>query len=206
MDIVVKVPAIEKLVEVTASGIGSVAGPMLAPWKAGREARAQLITTRAEVEKQQILAEGRASTTQIITKALSEAKSHLVPDDASVEGDLILGELVSQRIQFQEEKRQANIGAVVRQAAVELGDLEVQDYRIDHDWTARFFGDVQDVSTEELQSLWAKVLAGEVEKPGSTSLRTLGILKDLDQSTSILFRTLCSARMAFVIGQPGGSL
>ena len=204
MDVTIKVPAIEKLLEFTASGVGSVAGPMLAPWKAGREAKAQLIVARAEVEKQQILAEGRANTTQIITKALADAKSQLVSDDASVQGDVILGELVSQRIQFQEEKRQANIGAVVRQAVLELGDKEIQDHEVDHDWTARFFGNVQDVSTEELQSLWAKALAGEVESPGSTSLRTLRILKDLDQSTAALFRTLCSARIAFQIGQIGG--
>ena len=33
----VKVAALEKLVDYTASGIGTVAGPMLAPWKARKE-------------------------------------------------------------------------------------------------------------------------------------------------------------------------
>ena len=64
--------------------------------------------------------------------------------------------------------------------------------RPDHDWTARFFNDIQDVSSEEMQSLWAKVLAGEVEKPGSTSIQTLSILKNLDQATARLFGKLCS--------------
>ena len=62
----------------------------------------------------------------------------------------------------------------------------------DHDWTARFFNDIQDVSSEEMQSLWAKVLAGEVEQPGSTSIQTLSILKNLDQATARLFGKLCS--------------
>ncbi len=60
------------------------------------------------------------------------------------------------------------------------------------DWTARFFGEVQDVSSEEMQTLWGSVLAGEVREPGATSMRTLGILKDLDATTARLFSRLCS--------------
>ena len=37
----VKVAALEKLVDYTASGIGTVAGPMLAPWKARKEQAAK---------------------------------------------------------------------------------------------------------------------------------------------------------------------
>ena len=49
-DLTVKVPAIEKLVDYTASGIGAVAGPMLANWKASREGRAKLTSARADAE------------------------------------------------------------------------------------------------------------------------------------------------------------
>ncbi len=94
--------------------------------------------------------------------------------------------------------------AVVQKAALEIGENEVQDHEVDHDWTARFFNDVQDVSSEEMQRLWAKILAGEVEKPGSTSFKTMDILKGLDRTTAILFRTLCSARMTPLVGLQGG--
>ena len=66
MDVNIKVPALEKLLDYGASGIGSVAGPMLAPWKAGRDARAKLVAAQGEVEAQKILAEGRAVTMRII--------------------------------------------------------------------------------------------------------------------------------------------
>ena len=85
---------------------------------------------------------------------------------------------------------------MVGQAALELGDKDVQDHEPDHDWTARFFNDVQDVSSEEMQLLWAKVLAGEVERPGSTSIKTLGIPKNLDKATATLFRTARSMSMS----------
>ena len=78
-----------------------------------------------------------------------------------------------------------------------LDGKDVADHEPDHDWNARFFNDIQDVSTEDTQLLYAKVLAGEVERPGSTSIRTLSILRDLNQSTAMLFRTLCSACIYF---------
>ena len=206
MDVNIRVPALEKLLDYTASGVGSVAGSMLAPWKAGRDAKAKLITAKGEVETQRTLAEGRADTMRIIARGQADAKSTLISPDAILQGEIDIQDLVSQRIQFQEEKRQANIGSVVAQAAQELGDSEVQDHEVDHDWTARFFNDVQDVSSEEMQQVWAKILAGEVQRPGSTSFRTMNILKNLDRGTALLFRRLCSARMTPQIGLRGGSV
>lgn len=182
MDINVKIPALEKLVDYVASGVGSVAGPMLAPWKARKEAEARLIAARGKKEELKLEAEAQA-----------EAHRILVSPDTGSERKITIDEKIKQRIQFQEEKRQRNIHKVVYLAAEKLGDEEVPNHEPDHDWTARFFNDVKDVSSEEMQLLWAKVLAGQVERPGNTSLRTLSILKNLDQNTAKLFRKLCSA-------------
>ena len=137
---------------------------------------------------------------QIIANAQANARATLVSPDSTVQGQIDFGTAVTQRIQFQEEKRQSNIGAVVSIAAAELEGKEVPDREPDHDWTARFFNDIQDVSTEEMQLLWGKILAGEVGSPGSTSFRTMSILKSLDRGTAALFKTLCSARMTPQIG------
>ena len=200
MDINVSVRAIEKLVDYTASGIGSTASFFFSRMVARRDAEVRLITAEGESEAQRILIEGRATSMQIIAAAQAEARSKLISPQAALQGEVTIGELIEQRVQFQEEKRQANIGSVVAQAAQELGDREVQDHEVDHDWTARFFNDVQDVSSEEMQRLWAKILAGEVERPGSTSFRTMNILRGLDGGTAAVFRTLCSARMMPQIG------
>ncbi|MDE0534305.1 MAG: hypothetical protein OXI01_23070 [Albidovulum sp.] len=86
-----KVPAFEMILKYTASGIGAVAGPMLAPWKARREAAARLIEAEAEARR-----------------------SLIAPDDAE-RGMLNIGPGgIQQRIEFQEKKRQANIASVVR--------------------------------------------------------------------------------------------
>ena len=178
----VNVPAVEKLVDYTASGVGSVAGSMLAPWQARQEAKAK-----------RIAAEGEAEALLLYAKAQSEAREILVSGDNNIVGELDITDRVEQRILFQDKKRQLNIESVVEKTATQLGDKSVPDTEPNHDWTARFFNDVQDVSSEDMQSLWAKILAGEIEQPGSTSIRTLGILKNLDQSTAHLFRKFCSA-------------
>ena len=184
MDIKLNIPAIEKLLDYTASGIGSIAGPYLAPWKARREVKSKLI-----------MAEGDANILTIQAEAQAKARDILISQNTDVTGELTITSAVEQRIQFQEEKRQVNIKSVVQKAADQLGDKEVTDSEPDHDWTARFFNEVQDVSSEEMQLLWAKVLAGEVQRPGSTSIRTLGILKNLDRNTAQLFIKFCSACM-----------
>ena len=189
MEVKLKVPALNKLVDYVASGIGSVAGSMLAPWKAQQQAKVK-----------QIEAEAEANSLLILAKAQTEAREILVSQDSHLAVEPDITNVVNQRIQFQELKRQANIKAVASQAADLLGDTEVSNSEPDHDWTARFFNDVQDVSSEEMQSLWAKILTGEVKQAGSTSIHTLSILKNLDQATANLFRTFCSICIFYVYG------
>lgn len=169
---------------------------MLAPWRARREAEAKRIAARGDADVLAILAEGQAGALPVIVEAQESARQQLMAPGVTVEGELTIAEVIQQRLHFQEEKRQRNISAIVSQAAAELTADEVEDHETNHDWTARFFNDAQDVSSEEMQVLWAKVLAGEVERPGSTSLRTLGVLKDLDRDAAVVFGKLCSAAVS----------
>ena len=186
------IPGLLKLIDYGASGIGSVAGPMLAPWRSRREAKATLIDAKAESDSLKILAEGRATALQIISNAQSEARSTLADQNSIIDGEISIREAITQRLFYQEEKRQSNIVSVLNEAAENLGDKTVEEHEPDHDWTARFFNEVQDVSSDDMRAIWAKILAGEVEKPGSTSARTLTILKNLDRKSAHLFNTLCS--------------
>ena len=86
--------------------------------------------------------------------------------------------------------------AVLEAAAGDLGDKEVNDHDPNPDWTARFFDCVQDVSSEDLRKIWAKILAGEVEGPGRTSLRTLDTLRNMTKRDAEMFSDICP----FIIG------
>ena len=196
VEVTLRVPALDKLLDYAASGIGSIAGPMLATWRAGREADAKRIAARGDADVLGILAGGQAGALPVISEAQANARRHLAGQDVTIAGELEIGEAIEQRVRFQEEKRQRNIGAIVSQAATQLAGDEVDDHEPDHDWTARFFSEGQDVSSEDMQNLWARVLAGEVRRRGSTSLRTLTTLKNLDQRTAAIFRRFCSLRIA----------
>lgn len=77
-------------------------------------------------------------------------------------------------------------------AAEELNEtVEFSKEPIDFDWLMRFFDAVGNISNEKLQHVWAKVLAGETKAPGSVSLRTFDILRNMSQSEAQTFNELC---------------
>ena len=194
-----KVLGVDKLLDYTASGIGAIAGPMLAPWSARRLGTARVIEARADGEAMRIAAQAQASSLQIIEEAQAAARSSLRATDADVKGEIYIGDRIEQSIQYREAKRLANLGTIVESAADQLGDAEVPDKEPNHDWTARFFGDAQEVSSEDMQALYSKVLAGEVERPGSTSMHTLSALRDLSSETASLFAILCSLSLFYTV-------
>ena len=79
-------------------------------------------------------------------------ESTLADQNSTIDGEINIQEAISQRIVYQEEKRQSNIVAVLNEAAESLGDKTVEDHEPDHDWTARFFNEVQDVSSDDMRT------------------------------------------------------
>ena len=108
------IPGINKLLELTASGIGANAGIFLATWKARKEGEARTIGAEAD-----------AKILQIRTEAHAKARELWVSGDSTAGGEIDLADLVSERITYQERKRQTNIRCVVAKAAAELEHKEV---------------------------------------------------------------------------------
>ena len=191
-DLTVKVRAVEKLLDYAASGVGAIAGPMLANWKAAKEGRARLTSAQLDADVRRIEAESNAQSLVIIAEAQAKARESIDATAGSESGVVkITREDITQSIEFQSRKRLANVASVVEDAADELGDKEVSDHEPDPDWTARFFDCVQDVSSADMQKIWAKILAGEVETPGRTSLRTLDNLRSMTKRDAVMFRGIC---------------
>lgn len=78
-------------------------------------------------------------------------------------------------------------------ASEELLRTEAQETNdnIDFDWIMRFFDAVGNVSNEELQKLWGKVLAGEIKQPGTCSLRTMDIIHNMSSKEAKIYSKLC---------------
>jgi len=60
------------------------------------------------------------------------------------------------------------------------------------DWLNVFENEAVNISTEQMQSAFGKILAGEIRRPGSFSIRAVRLLAQLDNPAESLFQTLCS--------------
>ena len=96
-------------------------------------------------------------------------------------------------------RQQVNLDMIGQAAASELRNgVEFSDQAedtgetINDDWLNTFETEAREKSTEEMQALFGKILAGEIRKPGSFSIRTVRILGSLDQTVASHFVNLCS--------------
>jgi uncharacterized repeat protein (TIGR03899 family) len=145
---------LRKLVDVISNGIGKLYEPTE-------------IRKRADAKAYEIVVIEKAKA-----KALGESKE--------IEQDYL--DRIEERRIHRELKKQENLDKINYIAAEQLkNEQTVSDEPVDDDWTTRFFNIAEDISNEEMQSLWGRILAGEVKKPGSYSLRTLELLKNLSK-------------------------
>ena len=55
----------------------------------------------------------------------------------------------------------------------------------------RFINSVEDISSENMQKLWGKILAGEILEPSTFSYKTLECMRNLSKKDAELFERLC---------------
>ena len=90
----------------------------------------------------------------------------------------------------EEAQRQKNMEDITAKALPQLNAKAKPD-SMETDWVVNFFDKSRIVSDNEMQGLWARVLAGEANAPGTYSRRTVNFLSDLDKAEAELFTKLC---------------
>jgi len=119
-------------------------------------------------------------------EVIESAKARAYLNKQEIEQDTL--DRIQERILFREAKKQQHIDAVTRIAIEQLqNEKDVADTPVNEDWTTRFFNIVEDVSDEQMQQLWGKILASEVKTPNSFSIHTLELLKNLSKPEAELF-------------------
>lgn len=63
---------------------------------------------------------------------------------------------------------------------------------ISEDWLNAFESEAAQLSSEQMQSLFGKILAGEIRRPTSYSIKTFKIMAQVDNRATALFSLLCS--------------
>jgi hypothetical protein len=127
---------------------------------------------------------------QITRIAKAEAEASLIKAQSEIQ-ITDLHRRAMNRFINEEAQRQENIEAITNKALPQLTDRSDPN-AINDDWMTNFFDKSRIVSDEEMQNLWSRVLAGEANKPGTFSKRTVNFLSDIDKSDAESFRALCS--------------
>ena len=196
------------------SGIG-----MLRPGQLRREGRA-----KAEVEyllRMAILQAEKDATDLAAGRATFDLKSGKVipalpsvPSLASPTGDTLTTAHTSHNeepssvprlgsafggLALRETRRAINIEKIIEKAqaeASEVPDSIVSSEEVHPDWMARWHENAKDVSDEDVQQLWARALAGEVQSPGKYSLRTLDFLRSVSKHEAELVQKIGPLRFS----------
>ena len=73
--------------------------------------------------------------------------------------------------------------------------IKTESPTFDFDWFLRFFESAGNISNEDMQKLWAKVLCEEYKKPNSHSYRALEKLYHLSKNEALLFKECADFRI-----------
>ena len=126
---------------------------------------------------------------QIKRVARAEAEASLITAESELE-ITDLHRRAMHRFVEEEANRQENMEEITKKSIPHLNE-QSNPANMENDWIANFFDKSRIVSDEEMQTIWANVLAGEANTPGSFSRRTVNLLSDLDKKDAELFQTLC---------------
>jgi uncharacterized repeat protein (TIGR03899 family) len=131
--------------------------------------------------------EAKARADELGIMSIAESNAMLIKNSAESE----IADRTRHRLFKHEISRQARLENIFKKSVSHLDD-EVSDEPVDEEWKNRFFTNAQDVSNEDVQELWAKILANEVNHPGNVSLRTLDILRNITAKEAEIFNKVSS--------------
>lgn len=156
----------------------------------------QLCTASVEIPVTWL--EGKASE----IKALSEARVQIIKKE---------GNDISERLEIPKEyvakasekyaskiiREQLNLDTIVLNAGKELTSTKIKEdsesnTEIDDDWLNEFENHARTKSSDDMKLIFGKILSGEIQNPGTFSLRTIRLISQLDSKVATLFQLLCA--------------
>jgi len=126
-------------------------------------------------------------------RKMAEAKAYSAELEARTKNKVALIEAQGQEalanyVAAKESRKLRNTMAVIEKAQSHFTEGEkVSDEPVDEGWKNRFFNIIEEVTDDDMREIWGRVLAGEVKRPKSYSLRTMEILRNLAKEEATLF-------------------
>ncbi|EUK18398.1 DUF2806 domain-containing protein [Commensalibacter papalotli (ex Servin-Garciduenas et al. 2014)] len=183
------------------------------PWVMKRDAKARLhienLDKLLNVQLEKRTNQLKQDSTNISIN-IDSIEKILVQDPTSIDVDVkvrkepylnVIAHQITENMVQREIQKEINLANTLKVTAEILlqDDGEPPTEQVEQDWIDRFREVASNTTTEEIQQLWGRILAGEIKSPGKHSLRTLEFIKNLSQKESQQIEKLFS----FVIGGNG---
>ncbi|MFD1702510.1 DUF2806 domain-containing protein [Methylopila henanensis] len=178
-----KFPGVARAIAILVTGSAEAAAAWVDIAKAKGEERAARIRDYAGARSQVIEALG------------AESAKAVVGDHALVQ--MALDRLVRDELRKQENREEVAKLAIEQIASENVHDSDrvADEVKIDDDWMNVFTDYAERASSACMRNTWARILKGEIRKPGSISLQTLQVLSVADQSVV----NSCAALFPYVV-------
>ena len=140
------------------------------------------------------IAKARAMEIKTIASAVQDSELPIQYNDGQVSIDTSTKEFLERtekRRLFLEAKKQKNIEDIISEAYNNLEkEKEVSEEPVQEEWINRFFNIVGEISSDDLKTIWSKILSEELKKPGKCSIRTLENLRNISRDEAVIFKKI----------------
>jgi hypothetical protein len=188
------------------NALGEVAG-----WKV-RAAKLLMKVLGSAAAKEALFSIGDDLNTLRGRSIVSDAMARKVAETVTADSSLI--ERAALRFWNDEAIKQVNLEATAKLAAQEIlllpppltatGETAEGPADVASDWCRRWTQFVGEISDEDVQRIWARMLAGEFREPGSFSFLTMRLLSEMDAEDATIFSEVASKRVnSICIFTPG---
>ena len=155
----------------------------------------------AAVEYPVALIEGAIAEKRAEARArvkLIDASAHQIAEQMKTDPEYVRA--AASKFAHKIVRERVNIDQVSEIAAADLraeplligNESEPEAPPISEDWLNAFESEAAQMSSEQMQRLFGKILAGEIRRPTSYSIRTIKLMSQLDNRAASLFSLLCS--------------
>lgn len=103
----------------------------------------------------------------------------------------LIEERTVKRARLSQLRKQNNIENIMKKTLGYCANSDIKQ-KTDYDWFSRYIALSEEVSNPTMQDLWAKILAGELTKPGSFSFKALQVFRDMSIHDAKLLAKACS--------------
>jgi hypothetical protein len=136
----------------------------------------------------------KTAAKQLVNKSIAEAAAKLAASDDAVVGRAAYALLAKEyRHQLNKETVAFKTLEHLEEKTGPNAEEPQSQTPVDDDWLNVFEKHAENASSERLQDMWSRVLAGEIRKPGTFSLKTLSFISELDQRIASTFEQYADA-------------